>query len=188
LIVTSPFRRTLQTTELGLGWLIKRGVPVQVRGEWQENSDNPCDTGTPIDELAKEFPQFSFDRIFPEFPAKTGRWAFSEKAIVQRGIDCREWLRSRPESVIAVVTHSAFLRLAIQPSRYANADFRVYDFEQDGNKLQQWPLTKNNGGGLGKSPKGEPVVLSEEYGIPDHGGDVNDQDKTVGEPAEQNPR
>ena len=35
LIVTSPMRRTLQTTLDGLGWLMTKGVPVQVRAEWQ---------------------------------------------------------------------------------------------------------------------------------------------------------
>lgn len=35
LIVTSPFKRTLQTTSIGLSWLIERGVPVIARAEWQ---------------------------------------------------------------------------------------------------------------------------------------------------------
>lgn len=37
LIVTSPMRRTLQTTEASLAWIIEKGVPVEVRGEWQGN-------------------------------------------------------------------------------------------------------------------------------------------------------
>ena len=35
LIVLSPMRRTVQTAKLGLRWLINRGTPVQLRGEWQ---------------------------------------------------------------------------------------------------------------------------------------------------------
>ena len=35
LIVVSPMRRTLQTASIGLRWLIDRGTPVQLRGEWQ---------------------------------------------------------------------------------------------------------------------------------------------------------
>ncbi|KAB8336730.1 hypothetical protein FH972_021039 [Carpinus fangiana] len=42
LIVTSPMRRTLQTTQLGLGWLIERGVPVLGLAEAQAfNLDAP---------------------------------------------------------------------------------------------------------------------------------------------------
>ena len=35
LIVASPMKRTLQTAQLALGWLIDRGVPMEVRAEWQ---------------------------------------------------------------------------------------------------------------------------------------------------------
>lgn len=36
-IITSPMRRTLETTTLGLDWLIKRGVPVEADALWQGN-------------------------------------------------------------------------------------------------------------------------------------------------------
>lgn len=35
LIVVSPMRRTLQTAQLSLRWLIDHGIPIQLRGEWQ---------------------------------------------------------------------------------------------------------------------------------------------------------
>lgn len=35
LIVTSPMIRTLHTTSLVFAWLIKQGVPVVARAEWQ---------------------------------------------------------------------------------------------------------------------------------------------------------
>jgi len=34
-IITSPFTRTVQTTLLGLDWLIKRGIPVETDALWQ---------------------------------------------------------------------------------------------------------------------------------------------------------
>lgn len=187
LIVVSPLRRTLHTAQLGLDWLIERGVPVQPRGEWQENSNMPCDTGTHVETLVREFPQFSYDTVFPEFPNKTGRWAFSEEAILQRGSDCRRWLKSRPEKVIAVVTHSAFLRIGIAPTRFANADYRVFDFVADGDELHQWPLTDENGGGMGKSPKGAHATLPSDFEIPDYMKELQ-QPKAVGEAATQVPK
>jgi len=114
LIVVSPMRRTLQTAQAGLRWLIERGVPVQLRGEWQENSDKPCDKGTYVGVISKEFPNFDFSTVFPDWPAKSGRWAFTDEAIVARGKACREWLQSRPEKVIAVVSPVCFLILHTQ--------------------------------------------------------------------------
>ena len=126
---------------------------MQPRGEWQENSDKPCDTGTSTKTLAKEYPNFNFSTVFPEWPSKNGKWAFSESAITQRGIECRRWLKTRPEKVIIVVSHSAFLRTAINPTKYANADYRVFDFAETGDELIQWSLTEDGGGGMGRSPR-----------------------------------
>lgn len=138
---------------------------MQLRGEWQENSDNPCDTGTPIRTIAEEFPDFSFDTVFPEYPSKSGRWAFTQEAIFQRAIDCRRWLKSRPEKVIAVVSHSAFLRLAVTNSQFANGDYRVFDFadNSDAYKLVEWKLTAENRGGIGWSPKGPSQIQPSDF-------------------------
>ena len=90
---------------------MERGVPVILRPEWQENSDMPCDTGTEISAMEREWPQFDWSTVDPEYPAKTGIYAFSKEGLTQRGIAARKWLRDRPEKVIAVVSHSGFVRL-----------------------------------------------------------------------------
>ena len=192
-------RRTLQTTEASLAWVVEKGVPVQIRGEWQgtlspnadlhswttaqhdqltlyslrshidiENSDKPCDTGTPISTISKEFPKLSFSTVFPEYPAKTGRWAFSDAAIIQRGKDCRQWLKNRAEKVIAIVSHSGFLRVGVSHINYENADYRVFNFANDGSDvLVEWQLTRDNNGGMGRSgnkPIGHCAVTESEKG------------------------
>jgi hypothetical protein len=90
---------------------MERGVPVILRAEWQENSDMPCDTGTEISAMEREWPQFDWSTVDPEYPAKTGIYAFSKEGLTQRGIAARKWLRDRPEKLIAVVSHSGFVRL-----------------------------------------------------------------------------
>lgn len=153
-------RRTLQTTAQSLDWLIERGVPVIVRAEWQENSDKPCDTGSSIAELSCEWPQYNWETIDPAYPSKSGLYAFSKEGLMQRGIEARQWLRNRPERVIAVVSHSGFLRVGVSYRKYENADFRIFDFAEGpefddvGGKLVEWELTESRGGGLGKSPLG----------------------------------
>lgn len=142
---------------------MRKGVPVVLRAEWQENSDAPCDTGTPIPVMQKEWPQYDWAAVDAVFPAKTGLYAYTRKALTQRGVAARRWLRARPERVIAVVTHSGFLRVGVSYRKYENADFRIFDFadgegEDDaadvGGRLVEWEFTEKKGGGLGKSPKG----------------------------------
>lgn len=163
LIVVSPMRRTLQTAQTALEWLIKRGVQVQPRGEWQENSNAPCDTGTPVTQLAKDFPSIQFDTVFPEYPSKTGRWAYTPEAIAQRGSDCRRWLKARPEKVIAVVSHSSFLRIGVSNTKFHTADYRVFGFGDEGDQLVEWDLTVENEGGLGKSRRGKSYAAASDF-------------------------
>jgi len=47
-IITSPLTRTVQTTLLGLDWLIKRGVKVETDALWQ-GSSNSYHPNSPID-------------------------------------------------------------------------------------------------------------------------------------------
>lgn len=41
----------------------------------------------------------------------------------------RQELKARKEKVIAVVSHSAFLRTAVANARFANTDYRIFDFQ-----------------------------------------------------------
>ncbi|OJD32791.1 phosphoglycerate mutase [Diplodia corticola] len=162
LIVVSPMRRTLQTALLGLDWLVEKGVPLRLDAGWQENSDKPCDTGTPVSILATEFPSLDFRDVDPTYPEKvepvaTNPYAFSRRAVVARGQRCLAWLHDRPEKVIVVVTHSGFLRCAISQRRYANADYRVFDFDEEKSSggdygLREWEGMES--GGRGKSERG----------------------------------
>lgn len=160
LIVISPMRRTLQTAQQGLGWLMDKGVPVILRAEWQENSAKPCDTGSSIADMSKEWPQFAWDTVDPIYPSKADGtlYEFSKDGLARRGVEARKWLKSRPEKVVAVVSHSGFLRIGVSYRKYENADFRIFDFGEGhddvGGILVERELTEKNGGGLGKSIKG----------------------------------
>ncbi|KAJ2905519.1 phosphoglycerate mutase-like protein [Zalerion maritima] len=178
LIMSSPMRRTLQTAKLGLNWLIESGLKIEANADWQENSAKPCDTGTNVSELAKDFPNVNFDNVDPVYPDKTSpagaRYAHSKKAITTRAQLALEHLYSRPEKVIVVVSHSGFLRQGMTGFWFFNADFRIFDFEERKKetngpyKLKQWDLTTK--GGLGWSWT-DPVEvgdgLPEDEGIPE---------------------
>ncbi|KAK2628166.1 hypothetical protein QTJ16_002812 [Diplocarpon rosae] len=156
LIVVSPMRRTMQTAQQALGWLMARGVPVMLRAEFQENSSKPCDTGTSIAIMEKEWPQFDWSSVDPVYPENTGLYEFSMNGLKQRGIAARKFLRDRPEKVIVVVSHAGFLRTSLCHRRFDNADYRIFDFKEDENNLElvERELTEKRGGGLGKSEIG----------------------------------
>ncbi|ORY12075.1 histidine phosphatase superfamily [Clohesyomyces aquaticus] len=189
LIVSSAMRRTMETTVLGLQWLIEKGIEVLPDAGWQENCDKPCDTGSPISVMESEFPQFDWSIVDPLYPDKTtsldtNPYAFTEKAILARGQTCLKALYSRPEKVIAVVSHSGFLRTGICNRNFFNADWRVFGFDEGAMKesreralgldgkgmfvLKEWKETEEKGGGMGRSLKGIFGVVETDFTKTDH--------------------
>ena len=45
--------------------------------DWQENLDIPCDTGSTVDILAREYIAIDFNTLASEYPDTVGRYAFS---------------------------------------------------------------------------------------------------------------
>ncbi|RYP23769.1 hypothetical protein DL767_008724 [Monosporascus sp. MG133] len=133
-IVVSPLKRTLQTVRHGLQWLQNLDVPVEVRAEWQETSDNRCDIGTEVALLQKDWPDFDFSGLDPVYPQKTGLYEASEDAFRQRASFAIRWLFERPEKCIVVVTHSGFLKRALntgESDRFQHVEYRIYEFDVD---------------------------------------------------------
>jgi hypothetical protein len=74
-------------------------------------------------------------------------------------------LYARPEKVIAVVSHSGFLRTAVCNRMFFNADWRVFTFDEEAMKesekegkkkfiLKESEETEKKGGGMGRSDVG----------------------------------
>ncbi|KAI8961847.1 phosphoglycerate mutase-like protein [Daldinia sp. FL1419] len=135
-ILVSPLRRTLQTVRFGLQWLRDRGVPTEVRAEWQETTDNPCDIGDDPAVIKDEWPDFDFSTLDPIYPQKTGLYENSEEAFQRRASFAKRWLFERPEKCIVVVTHSGFLKRLIKGPKYQNVEYRTYELVEDADDLQ----------------------------------------------------
>jgi broad specificity phosphatase PhoE len=176
LIVVSPMRRTLQTATIGFDWMIKKGTKVMLDANWQENADKPCDTGNKISVVEAEFPQYDFSTVDPSYPDKTTNlssnpYAFTEKAILARGQTCLKALYDRPEKVIAVVSHSGFLRTAVCNRMFFNADWRVFTFDDDAMAksaekkfiLKESEETEKKGGGMGRSDVGVFGIMENDF-------------------------
>ncbi|CAH0051509.1 unnamed protein product [Clonostachys solani] len=157
-IIASPMRRTLQTAQLSLDWLVDRGIKIVANADWQENSDKPCDTGSPISDVSAEFPSVDFGSLDPIYPDKTSaeatRYAHTRSSILSRGKRGLADLYSRPEKIIFVVSHSGFLRLGVVGWWFTNADYRLFDFVAEKEGDGQLDLTQDEttlAGGLGLS-------------------------------------
>ncbi|KAF2222338.1 histidine phosphatase superfamily [Elsinoe ampelina] len=170
-IITSPFVRTVQTTLIGLDFLIRAGVNVETDALWQENSDKPCDTGSPVRALAEKFPGVDFSGLEAGYPFKGTEtvYAFTREKVVERGQMVLRDLYKREEGVVAVVSHSGFLRAAVSRRHYANADYRIFTFEEwDGEgevRLRESKMTEGKGG-MGWSEEGVASIRDSEFPRP----------------------
>ncbi|KAL2162495.1 hypothetical protein VTH06DRAFT_7409 [Thermothelomyces fergusii] len=187
LIIVSPMIRAIETALLAFGELVERGIPIVAHAGWQENSLQPCDTGTPVGELAARFPQVDFSRVDPLYPDKTSagaaaRYGFTRRAVVGRGRAVLRELRARPEKAVLVVSHSGFLRVAVTGCYFMNADYRVFEFADDddegadggggsGPRLREWDETRRGDMGWSWDDR---VPLGD--GLPDDDGDDDDAD------------
>ncbi|KAH6842367.1 histidine phosphatase superfamily [Chaetomium sp. MPI-CAGE-AT-0009] len=175
LIIVSPAIRTIETALLAFGDLIDKGVPIVAHAGWQENSLQPCDTGSPLPTLATLFPQVDFTTVDPLYPDKTSAaaaplYGYTRQAITSRGETVLRELRARPEKAVVVVSHSGFLRVGVTGRFFMNADFRVFEFlpEGEGDGLRSWEGMEE--GGMGWSWE-RVVPLGD--GLPDAEGGVD---------------
>lgn len=127
-IVASPLRRTIETVANGLRWLQQRGVSVELRAEWQETSDKPCDVGTDPSVAQAEWPWLSFSDLDPVYPSKTGLYEATEEAYQRRAACAKQWLYERPEKCIIIVTHSGFIKRMMDEPKFQNVEYHVYEF------------------------------------------------------------
>lgn len=104
-------------------------------------------------------------------------YAFSALANKARGESCLRALYERPEKVIAVVSHSGFLRTAITKRKFGNADYRIFTFGrgQRGHlELFEDGATERKGGGCGRSQRGVWKVREEDFPLESIGEECDD--------------
>lgn len=95
---------------------------------------------------------------------------FTKEAILARGQSALADLYGRSEDVIAVVSHSGFMRTAVAGRWFENADYRVFDFADRGGgegeggpyRLVEWEVTRGKGG-MGRSKE---VLVGIGEGLP----------------------
>ncbi|KAF2719226.1 phosphoglycerate mutase-like protein [Polychaeton citri CBS 116435] len=138
IIVASPLKRTLYTALIGFEPVLrKKGIKIIALPDLQETSDLPCDCGSTVEELKREFANkpIDFSLLEPDWNSKQGRWSTDKAAITGRARQARCWLRDRSEKNIVVVTHGGFLHFLTEDwtgsdlypgTGWRNTEFRSY--------------------------------------------------------------
>ncbi|CAE6415008.1 unnamed protein product [Rhizoctonia solani] len=147
LILTSPQRRALSTTLLGLPDAVERLLPrsrVILVPQLQEINDLPCDRGSDreflesIPEYTTELKQghLDFSPLTSEWNQKQGIYDPSPDALWARAQWVRHFIRERKEQTIAVVAHGNFIRYLVGLDGYydrvkiwSNVEARLYTFQ-----------------------------------------------------------
>lgn len=120
LIVCSPLIRTLQTYSLVFN--NQRNVPLIIHPDLQEVCTEPCDIGTPLNDLRIKFPSLFDELNIFEQTFGDNEWLdkinseniYSPKQIKQRAKRFLQWLMNRPEQHIFVISHNLMLRELLQ--------------------------------------------------------------------------
>jgi broad specificity phosphatase PhoE len=112
LVIVSPTTRTLQTAYLSLGSAESPQAPPFVAHEGcrEQISDAMCDGRRSITELKLEFPGVDFSLVESDEDRMFKERKETDEDVQQRAVEFLQFLCSRPEVRIAVVTHSHFLK------------------------------------------------------------------------------
>jgi broad specificity phosphatase PhoE len=138
LVAVSPLRRALQTATLGLDKYLDKVPWIALECLRETTGSHPCDRRQNRSVTAASFPHVNFDEIRDEadplyFLYETSREPKDD--VVNRGKAFFAWLSKRPESVVAVVSHSSYFDhmftflLETDPShcvRLANCEIRTF--------------------------------------------------------------
>lgn len=112
LLCASPLRRAIQTAEACFPHhhIHPHTRPILLLPDAQEDSDDPCDSGSSPLQLRLEYGNLIDLQYVPEnWTDKTiAKNSTSAAALIERAGRLRSWISHRPEREIAIVGHGAF--------------------------------------------------------------------------------
>jgi broad specificity phosphatase PhoE len=140
LIVCSPLTRTLQTHLLVFD--NQQNIPLIIHPYLQEVCSEPCDIGSPLNDLKEKFPSLenelnTFEETFgdSEWLDKTNpENIYSPKQIKERAKHFLHWLMNRSEQHIFVISHNLMLGQILrdeknnQPIDLKNGEIKIMEY------------------------------------------------------------
>ncbi|SCV73433.1 BQ2448_7359 [Microbotryum intermedium] len=147
LIVTSPFRRTMQTTMSAFASVLapvsSTPIPLVILPQVQECGDQPCDTGGELSQVQAMFPQewLDWSECTEGWNSNQGFYQATEEKQLERAKMIwltkdlwslgrpskwvRRWIRSRTEDNVVLVSHHGFLRRITKIPAYDDCGVRA---------------------------------------------------------------
>ncbi|KAI1304014.1 histidine phosphatase superfamily [Xylaria venustula] len=149
-LVASPIRRTIFTCQFSFAPAVKAGKKIVALQDAQEVSLYPCDVGSDVAPLKKEFGDIvDFGRLTEDWNQKTGesRYYPSPEKLEARARETRLFLRDLVKTAgddadaqVVLVTHGGILHFitqdwsGIDPGRgtgWENTEYRSYEFADE---------------------------------------------------------
>ncbi|KAJ4301316.1 hypothetical protein N0V90_003407 [Kalmusia sp. IMI 367209] len=142
-IFASPMRRTLQTALLTFQTLFQSNPTLRIIAlpELQETSSDPCDTGSSIAELRKEYEGKPVDLslLYEGWNDKSvGKFRPTTDLTEQRAGEVRKILQDKAQGNVAVVAHGGLLHYLTEDwegsssgsgTGWTNCEYRTYVFD-----------------------------------------------------------
>ena len=123
LILVSPLSRTIETATEAFD---NHPTPIRLCHLMCERTTMPADQGTPKAQLLKKHPQIAgwqgFDELPEEFWPARRLGSSAEDEVSARVEEFKAWLLERPETVLALVGHSAFFSTFTGQPKLANCE------------------------------------------------------------------
>lgn len=110
-VFASPLQRALHTALLAFGGDVDIDQKIIAMPLAQETSHAPCDTGRDLGALQELFSasKIDYQGIMPDWNSKTAKWSQEDTAVERRATELRDFLASRPEREVVLVTHGFFM-------------------------------------------------------------------------------
>jgi broad specificity phosphatase PhoE len=110
LVVVSPLRRTLETAKLAFGGTVPQLALEEIREAFGAHA---CDKRGPVSAVRHVFPHVDFSLVKTDEDTWHGPSRETVREVAARGHKFVEFLRERPETHIAVVSHGVFLETLV---------------------------------------------------------------------------
>jgi len=146
LVLVSPCSRATETAVRCF-----QSVPASVK--WvaleclrEKSGSHPCDGRRSVSELKNEFSKIDYSFMEDDEDAygeMLGEKRETDEMIIARAHNFFEWLKDRPETNIAVVTHSAFLSVLFNKVVICSSDLSKW-FENCEMRTTHFTITRNN--------------------------------------------
>lgn len=126
-VCASPMWRTIQTASYCFHDVITKTKTKKILllPDAQETTDEPCDVGSPVSVITKEFGDLvDAHMVTDEWTSKKGRYGTDAPALRARAKALRQWLKKRSQSEVVVVSHGAILDYVVEENLDENGVFK----------------------------------------------------------------